>query len=259
MYRVVGMVERRYADGQTIFEAGAPADGAYRVRTGSVRAVEPAGDSAAPALVFGPGEVFGDAGFLIGDPRPFAAVAVGEVRVDYLPRASLLALLSSDAANLAPLIARQFGPFVPLADEVGAAAGEEAGEETVALGDGLRVRILPDGRRVRAIVGAEEVIVERVPFCIGRRALGEGMDTYRDVSLALDDTRPFNLSRRHFTIDSDDGALIVRDNGSYHGTLVNGLLLGGEGRAHSAPLMGGANDVVAGKADSPFRFRIVIG
>lgn len=65
-------------------------------------------------------------------------------------------------------------------------------------GLGASIRIVPDGKRVRATVGADEIPVGRLPFCIGRTATGEGMATYHDVDLALDDARPFSLSRRHF-------------------------------------------------------------
>jgi hypothetical protein len=64
---------------------------------------------------------------------------------------------------------------------------------------------------------------------------------------------------------SDDGAdgaafniRIIRDFGSYHGTTVNGMTLGGEGRPRTAPLMTRESELIAGKPESPFRFRIVV-
>ncbi|MGB0632931.1 MAG: FHA domain-containing protein, partial [Alphaproteobacteria bacterium] len=73
------------------------------------------------------------------------------------------------------------------------------------------------------------------------------------------DKRPFNLSRRHFAIEQLNGALIVRDCGSYHGTTLNGMILGGQDRPQTAPLMTGESELVAGKPDSPFRFCIIVG
>ena len=93
---------------------------------------------------------------------------------------------------------------------------------------------------------------------IGRSPSGEGKDTYFDTDLALDDKRPFNLLRRHFSIEMIDVGLIVRDCGSYHGTTLNGVILGGRGRPQTAPLMTGESELVAGKPDSPFRFRIIV-
>ena len=100
--------------------------------------------------------------------------------------------------------------------------------------------------------------MHELPFRIGRSASGEGKDTYDDVSLVIDDVRPFNLSRRHFSIERENGALMVRDCGSNHGTTLNGQILGGDGRPLSAPLMAGESELVAGRSDSPFRFRIFV-
>jgi pSer/pThr/pTyr-binding forkhead associated (FHA) protein len=124
--------------------------------------------------------------------------------------------------------------------------------------DRLGIRLVLAGRRLRAALGAEEIAVHELPFRIGRAASGEGKDTYDVVHLAITDARPFNLSRRHFSIEEENGALLVRDCGSYHGTTLNGQILGGEGRPSSAPLMSGKSERVAGRADSPFRFRILV-
>ena len=107
-------------------------------------------------------------------------------------------------------------------------------------------------------MGVEEIVVRELPFRIGRTAAGEGKDTYTDIDLAIADTRPLNLSRRHLAIEQEDGALIIRDFGSYHGTTINGFALGGDGRPRTAPLMTGESELVAGKADSPYRFRILV-
>ncbi|MEK9644955.1 MAG: FHA domain-containing protein [Alphaproteobacteria bacterium] len=118
---------------------------------------------------------------------------------------------------------------------------------------------MPDGKRIRTILGAEDLQIRRLPFLVGRTPDGEGMMTYDDVARTLDDTRPFNLSRRHFSIDADGDGLVVRDHNSYHVTMVNGFLRGGARRPAIAPLLRGDDEIVAGKADSPFRFRVVIG
>lgn len=62
---------------------------------------------------------------------------------------------------------------------------------------------------MQVVVGIHEIRIDRLPFRIGRSATGEGKDTYFDIDLALDDKRPFNLSRRHFAIEELDGGLIV--------------------------------------------------
>ena len=53
-------------------------------------------------------------------------------------------------------------------------------------------------------------------------------------------------------------ALGVRDLGSRFGTIVNGTTITGASCKPFAMLHPGANDVVAGRPNSPFRFRIQV-
>lgn len=277
------MVELRYSDGDLIFRAGDPADGVYRVREGIVRMVLPRGGAVA-GVRYAPGDLFGEAGFLIGDERPFSAVAEGAVAVDFMRRNEVLVLLSETPAALVPLLADLFGApdpgtmqasgqvpvgvSVPPAERPAPAATVPPGEKpspaftknrAIETDTGpVNVSLLPDGKRVRTILGVDRIHVERVPFSIGRNAGFDGKSSYDDIALSLDDRRPFNLSRRHFSIDAEDGALIVRDHGSYHGTTVNGFMLGREDGPKTAPLKTGENSLLAGKSDSPYRFRIVV-
>ena len=200
---------------------------------------------------------------------------MGGVSVDFFRRNEFLAIPTLQPQLIAPL----FEPVFDLVGNVAALSVEDAAKgvpedgapedvapedvaedvsEDGADGAAFNIRIIPDGKRVRSAVGIDEVAILRLPFRIGRRAGGEGKDTYTDVDLALEDRRPFNLSRRHFSIEEEDGALIIRDFGSYHGTTVNGTTLGGEGRPRTAPLMTGESKLITGKPDSPFRFRMVV-
>jgi hypothetical protein len=264
------VVERRYKDGETIFRTGEAADGVYRVRSGCVRLDRAGGAS---RITLRAGEIFGESGFLTGAERDWSAVAVGDVTVDFLRRNEFLALLTDSPELIAPLFGSVFARIEEAVTAAGApdpaayapsGNGSDAADdpaEGAAASSGLpigRVRMIPDGKRVRSILGRDEIVVDRFPFSIGRTPDGEGKTTYTDVSLSIDDRRPYNLSRRHFAIDEDRGALIVRDFGSYHGTTVNGLALGGEGKPKTAPLRTGESSLVAGKPDSPFRFRIIV-
>lgn len=273
------MVEQRYSDGDLIFRTGDPADGVYRVREGGVRMELPR-VGVVGAVRYAPGDLFGEAGFLIGDERPFTAVAEGNVTVDFMRRNEVLLLLSETPSTMLPLLSDLFGPLdlrpsepAPAPNPAAASSSPSSPAEPIApprapgpaarraieTGSGpVRVSLLPDGKRVRTILGADRIPVERVPFAIGRNAGIEGLSSYDDIALSLDDRRPFNLSRRHFSIDSEGGALVVRDHGSYHGTTVNGFTLGREDGPKTALLQTGENSLLAGKSDSPYRFRILV-
>ena len=268
------MTERQFSDGALIYRQGDPADGVYRVRSGRVRLRRGSGDKTGTGDL-GADSVFGEDGFLTGGTRETDAVAIGDVQVEFLRRNEFLAILSVQQHLLSPI----FDPIFDLVRPAppSAAAPESKSSKSPPSGypgntdagtagtgsDGpaqavAAIRLVLDGRRLRSALGVEEIAVHELPFRIGRSASGEGKDTYDDVSLAIDDVRPFNLSRRHFSIERENGALVVRDCGSYHGTTLNGQILGGDGRPLSAPLMAGESELVAGRSDSPFRFRIVV-
>jgi pSer/pThr/pTyr-binding forkhead associated (FHA) protein len=76
--------------------------------------------------------------------------------------------------------------------------------------------------------------------------------------IQLSDTKPFNVSREHFAIERGPDGVQVRDRGSYVGTIVNGVPIGGYRRVATVPLAVGENEVVAGSPRSPFRFRVVV-
>ena len=52
--------------------------------------------------------------------------------------------------------------------------------------------------------------------------------------------------------------LLVRDCGSYHGTIVNGVVVGGDDAVLTAQLRAGENEIIAVNTDSPFRFLLTI-
>lgn len=270
------MTDRYFSDGELIYRMGDPADGVYRVRSGGVRLHRSGGGVQTKTRDLGVDTVFGNDGFLTGEIRDTDAVAVGDVVVEFLRRNEFLAILTVQPHLLSPLFEPVFDlvrtasddatpePQSPEPDPVengetdGAVFESALFERAGPVPGKLDIRLLADGRSLRSALGADGISVHELPFRIGRAASGEGKDTYRDVHLTIEDARPFNLSRRHFSIEEEAGALVVRDCGSYHGTTLNGQILGGEGRPLSAPLMTGESELVAGRSDSPFRFRILV-
>ena len=97
------MTGRQYSDGEYIYRAGDPADGVYRVRTGQVT-IKRSGAT----TVLGPGEYFGEAGFLTGDNRTADMIADSAVTVDFLRRNEFLAILSLNPSLVDPLISGVF-------------------------------------------------------------------------------------------------------------------------------------------------------
>ena len=132
-----------------------------------------------------------------------------------------------------------------------------AGAASAAMGE--RVVLLAASAALAGQVPAEGVAVDRLPFEVGRKPAADERQPGGALRLELEDAAPYRLSRRHFAVGASGGGLTVRDDHSTLGTVVNGEVVGEQFPRSEAPLRRGENLVVAGGADSPFAFRLVVG
>jgi hypothetical protein len=257
---------RSFSEGEIIYRQGDPADGLYRVRRGDVR-IERPGSGGSATVTVSAGDIFGEPGFLTGDVRDASAVAVGDVEVDFLRRNEFLALVARQPALLVPIFSSAFD-LADGADPVGdiVAAPPFAASTMVTMpplsgtdGESApQIRLIPDSRRARDLLGTDVLEIDSLPFRIGRQPDDGSRGNFDDIDLVLPDNRPYNLSRRHFAIERGTSGLVVRDFNSFHGTTVNGHALGGEDGPKFAVLDAGETEIVAGRPDSPFKFRLII-
>jgi uncharacterized protein (TIGR02266 family) len=87
MFYVVS--EETYQDGEIIIEEGSSGDWVYVVQSGTVEITKTIGGKKFVVTVLGPGEVFGELGFLGGVARIATARAVGETCVGIVDRSFL--------------------------------------------------------------------------------------------------------------------------------------------------------------------------
>ena len=109
-----------------------------------------------------------------------------------------------------------------------------------------------------AAAAARALRLGPLPFRVGRLPVPGEAEPTEVNDLRLSDTRPFNVSRDHFAIERVSDGVQVRDRGSYLGTIVNGIPVGGHRHVATVPLTVGENEVVAGGPKSPFRFRVIV-
>ena len=105
---------------------------------------------------------------------------------------------------------------------------------------------------------ARALRLARLPFRVGRIPVAGEAQPIEVNDLQLSDTKPFHVSRNHFAIERGPDGVQVRDRGSYVGTIVNRIQIGGHRHVATVPLAVGENEVVAGGPRSPFRFRVVV-
>ena len=122
-------------------------------------------------------------------------------------------------------------------------------------------------------LGGDECLIAELPFRVGRETR-ESLDSRRFGKWLRERRkgkgRPNNdlyihepelekhISREHFFIDQNpDGIFSLVDRGSILGTLVEGLLIGGEEKGGTVQLFHGAV-IIPGGQDSPYVFRFEI-
>ena len=125
--------------------------------------------------------------------------------------------------------------------------------------------------QARIALQTDEIQLDKFPFGIGRErridfANGAVViqehrkhDSIPNNDRYLIDRSPeVHISREHFQIEKkEDGTYEVVDRGSTCGTLVGNRIVGGENKGGRCPLKEG-DEIVAGTAKSPFRFKFLI-
>jgi len=232
-------------DETLVYQVGEQADAIYVVISGFIILRRPMPGGAGRERLIGPGAVFGAADVLCGTVRSASARAHGDACVtSHLPEEILNAMLdqpeTADAMVASLLANRQ--------------------RDTLAAEDGLEiigpnnVTLTPLEADIFDQFGGEPLVIKEFPFIIGRKSEKSAPDVDLPVSLTLMDKRPYNLSQCHFAIDLEDGQFCIRDYRSYHGTIVNGQAVGSKAANLKAVLQQGENEIIAGDADSPFKF-----
>jgi CRP-like cAMP-binding protein len=241
-----------FETGEVLIAPGSAADTAFVLLSGSV-CVEDEVD--APPLIIGPGEMIGDLALLLDQPHSASVVALERVSAVRLTRLQIAAAMRSapnaSAAQMRELFA---GLARRLAERQKAGASRDSREAR----DWSAVILTAEAGDLVRHIGNGRLTRRDLPFTIGRKPGRRESAPPTAVSLVLPDNQPFNLSRCHFAIDIQTRSPVIRDAGSQLGTLVNGVRIGAGRPSNTAPLNPGANRVVAGAADSPFRFVVTV-
>lgn len=241
---------------EVIFRQGDPSDFAYLIEAGQVEVLEGYPDHPVHIALLGKGEIVGEMALVEERPRSLTARAVGEVTVSEVSREQFVKLMFKDPVEglrylralferLRAMNARVAHPDIP--------GGNAAGPPQTA----ARIRLLPLTKMSLRAVRQGGIAIEHFPFRVGREPSG-GKARLSMNDLGLPDTEPFNVSREHFSIVREGDSVVLYDRGSFLGTIVDGHQIGGDRMAGSVRLHAGANEIIVGSTDSPFRFSLTI-
>lgn len=258
------MKELAFKSGAVIYREGDPSDYVYIVREGQVEVTRETGDMPTTLATLGGGQIFGEMGVIRGLQRSTTTRAVGAVALVAISREKFLGAFDMENPIVLPIL-RMLCERLSNAGQQGVAGNQADGnQEDGTQADGVtpdavkRVRLLPGSHQVQTQIGADGVLIEKIPFRVGRR-VEEGEPLLKTpTNLALVAQEPHHLSPEHFAVEAENGYVVVRDMGSYLGTLVNGRRIASFEHSIVAGLRFGENRIVAGGAESPYKFLLVI-
>ena len=250
------MTQILFNPGDVVFAEGNPSDFVYQITGGEAEVVKETGGRPVPIRLIKSGEFAGGMGVIGERPRAATVRAKTPLVVKIFSKEEFLEHVSRDAA-----LSLQF--LLRLSERLKSVGQADTHlTETKQTGPKRNARqltLLPGSRQVSAQIPADGVIIETLPFAIGRETGGIESNPGAPINLCFGDVKPYRLSRAHFSIELTGGRYVVRDLGSTLGTRVNGEAIGRAFTTDVAPLAEGGNTIVAGRVNSPFKFQIVVG
>ena len=268
------MRKKSFTKGEVIFREGEEGNEAFRILEGRIEiSIRVTGQGDVPLGHLVPGDIFCERALLDDKPRSATARALEPTRLHAMNVEEFNDLFLSDPSALSPFLSSFFERLrntnellrrelesrkvtpkeVHQLLEQGGTAGSHESLHPLP-----KITLTPTSKETQMAGAPERLLLDRLPFRIGRRQAGEGADILSANDLALRDQYPYQISRNHCAIERMGSELVVRDRGSTLGTILNGQSIGTESDHMVLPLQPGANKLVLGGDDSHFQFNVQI-
>ncbi len=253
------MKTRQIPAGGVIFRTGDPSTEVFVITEGEVSIALEDGQE---IVRLHPGDLFGESGVLEKRPRAATATAITPTGLLVTEAETFFHAFGMDndrALSLVKLVCRRLRSTsvrLALAD-AGSATGAGAGAGA-AVTPHAPILLLPDHPRLATEFAMTVVDVAHLPFQVGNRFGTEDLPIATNRSCSIPARADAEFAAPHFEISRRGGLLGIHDMGSRCGTIVNGTLISRTSSASFVPLHPGGNTVIAGRAGSAFRFRVVV-
>lgn len=249
------MDERDIKAGEILFREGEPSDSVYLILDGEVEVLRDLGDRRIRLGTRRAGQIIGEMGVIRGQPRSATIRAVSDTKVSRITKEQFLTAFGGKdklALRILKMLCERLGDADRRLSE---GQLHENGVATSEIGE---LRLLPGSPALESQIGQDGILVESLPFRVGRRALPGEPGRAGPLELSLQAGDSFHLAAQHFAIEAREGRLVLRDLGSPLGTLVNERRIAEFEESLVAPLRFGANEIQAGGAESRFRFTLLV-
>lgn len=249
------MKEVPYPAGTVIYREGDASNAAFVIVDGEVAVERAAGESTVPLAVLRAGQIFGEVGIIRNRARSTTTRARTDTTLIVITREDFDAAFGGRnpmALNILRMLCERLSDVTQRVYE-GEIHAAGAAVSAVSV-----IRLLPATPAVESQIGRDGIVIDRLPFRVGRRAVAGDPPSRTEAELLLMTTKPYEMAPMHFIIEDVQGRLILRDLGSVLGTLVNGKRIAPFEGSDSAPLRLGVNQILVGGIDSSIAFNLVI-
>ncbi|NNE99451.1 MAG: cyclic nucleotide-binding domain-containing protein [Pyrinomonadaceae bacterium] len=251
------MADIIYDSQEIIFKKGDPSEFAYVIKSGEVEILRDYPDNPFRIATLRDNNILGEMGLVDERPRSLTARAVSETRVAKISRDEFIDLLLNQPEEAFQYLRMFFERLRAMNMKVAHGdVGPPEVEKSIEIKDPV-VNMIPETASFASVIGSEKLEISEFPFRIGRKS-ERNEDPMEVNDLAIPDSRPFNVSRNHFSIEKTGEGIFVHDRGSFLGTIVNGRVIGGHHKGAWMQLNSGVNEVIVGSNQSPFKFRVEV-
>jgi hypothetical protein len=238
--------------GETIIEEGEEGSWAYVILSGKVRVFKNTGLGEVTLAVMENGQVFGEMSLIEDRPRSASVRAETGLKLRVINRDQFNELLRENPSRLIPIMKSLFERLRQSSDMLA-----ERAEENLS-GYKNSMEIILEGQSVKAkkALNDRKLLITRFPFRIGRYVptYDSESDVFYNNNLAIEEEKPYVISRNHLSINYEGGKFWVVDRGSAFGLVVNGQEIGGKTRRTRIALDIEHNQLIIGPPTSGFIF-----
>ncbi len=249
------MQERRYAAGETVYNEGDPGDTMFIIKEGEVEVLREVGGGNTRLATLSRGAIFGEMAVLRDRPRSTTTRALGPVRLVVLPKDAFLNAFNRENPLALKLLRTLCERLSQAGDQL---VQHHLFSEGAWMRDVDEIRLLPASPEVERQIGSEGMMIDELPFRVGRQPQPGDPTQGEPAELALHSGGNEQISVHHFSIVEHEGRLAVRDLQSRLGTLVNGTRIASFEQSDLAELMLGENSIQTGGTESPYRFHVIV-
>ncbi len=250
-----------FGEGQVIFKQGEPSDKFFIIRSGQVLLTREANGTTTELGKAGPGEVVGEMGVLQNLPRSATATAKGRVWLYGMTLRDLADKRADGQDHPGTIVSRVLAQRLRKSMEkldqatleklAAPLAPPPAPAKNPSPSPVVKVAIRMGWRSGDQVQWSEQSSQHTLPMIFGREPGPQGAPVGTEVVL-IEENPPQRLAPVQFSLELQNGAVVLRDDQSLHGTEVSGVSVGPSAGTTQVQLPAGTHVLVAGGEGSPY-------